>query len=183
MEGLHRSVSILNALSGEAYSLVPLDTFNRSPEVISNIVKICNEPLVYRWCFKELCDGEPYPDRLAFKWLDWASEGWSQASHFVYAVTDVGGSIVAACDIKSANRDGAEIGYWASSLHRGIMTNAVRAMIDLADQCGFQTLFADIHPENHRSLAVIRRCGLLEVDRSPTIKGHISHERHVDADQ
>ena len=57
------------------------------------------------------------------------------------------------------------------------MTNAVQKVIQLADEAGFEVLFADIHPQNERSHSVIRRCGFIQVDRESTYEGHIPFDR------
>lgn len=93
------------------------------------------------------------------EWLSWASQGWRANTHFCFAVTDDSGAIAAACDIKSRDPDGAEIGYWASARHRGVMTNAVSAMCEAARQAGFRSLMARVRHENSRSQAVLARAG------------------------
>lgn len=173
---LNRKIEITNALSEKTYKVVPLHEIEPSAKHLENIQSICNEPLVYKWCFQELCNSEPYPQELASDWLSWAKSGWNEDTHYVYVVLEENGTITAACDIKSSNRERAEIGYWCSSNHRGIMTNAALAIIDLAREAGFRCLFADIHPDNHRSLAVIKRCGFSKADRKPTTEGHIPHD-------
>jgi RimJ/RimL family protein N-acetyltransferase len=181
---LDQEVSLSNAITGAQYLLQPLWKLEASSKNLEAIATICNEALVYQWCFRELCKGSPYPRDLAVDWLRWGTAGWADSTHFVYVVTDADGAVAAACDIKSSNLERAEIGYWSSAHHRGIMTNAVRSVIQLADAAGFKVLFADIHPENRRSLAVIQRCDFTRVDRQPTIVGHTPFERiHPNSEQ
>ncbi|MDF1657884.1 MAG: GNAT family N-acetyltransferase [Verrucomicrobiales bacterium] len=174
---LDQEISVVNALTGNPYLLLPISKLEASPANLDDITAICNQELVYKWCFRSLCDGKPYPPTMASDWINWGTEGWEKGTHFVYVVTSSDGRVAAACDIKSADLKRAEIGYWSSADHRGIMTNAVRKLIQLADNAGFRVLFADIHPENRRSLAVIKRCGFHQVDRRPTIEGHIPFDR------
>jgi RimJ/RimL family protein N-acetyltransferase len=181
---LDKEVSVENAITGDQYLLQPIWKLDASPKNLEDIAAICNQKLVYEWCFRSLCDGAPYPTTLALDWISWGTEGWEHGTHFVYAITDVDGAVAAACDIKSADLERAEVGYWSSANHSGVMTNAVLAVIQLADDAGFRTLFADIHPDNQRSLAVIKRCGFRQVDRQPTIEGHIPFDRdHPNSEQ
>ena len=173
---LNRKIQIKNALSGEEYTLTPLHEVPPTKDRLNEVKSICNEPLVYKWCFKELCKGSSYPEKLAVEWFQWSKSGWEEDTHYVYAVLDNENHIAAACDIKSSNKENAEVGYWASALHRGIMTNTVISLVKIAKEAGFTNLFADIHPENKRSLAVIRRCGFSETERSSTYEGHIPHD-------
>ncbi len=62
-------------------------------------------------------------------------------------------------DIKSANLESAEIGYWLSAHHSGVMTNAVCALVQLARDAGYAELFALIRPTNTRSANVVARAG------------------------
>ncbi|MDB4520496.1 GNAT family N-acetyltransferase [Akkermansiaceae bacterium] len=156
----------------------PISRLDASPKNLGDIAAICNQELVYEWCFRSLCDGAPYPTRLASDWISWGTEGWEHGTHFVYVVTDADGAVAAACDIKSSDLERAEVGYWSSVDHRGVMTNAVQSVIQLADDAGFRVLFADIHPDNRRSLAVIQRCGFQQVDRQATIEGHTPFDRY-----
>ncbi len=175
---LDREVSIKNAITGAQYKVQPIWKLDASPKNLGDITAICIGELVYEWCFRTLCDGEPYPAKMASDWMSWGTEGWERETHFVYVVIDADGAVAAACDIKSADLERAEVGYWSSADHRGVMTNAVRAVIQLADDAGFRVLFADIHLDNRRSLAVIQRCGFQQADRQPTIKGHTPFDRH-----
>ena len=150
---------VTNHLTGRRYFVLRCDHVEPAPDRLAEIVAICNEPEVYTWLFRELVGGLAYPPEKAMEWLAWASDGWRANSHFCFAVTDDSGAIVAACDIKSSDPDGAEIGYWASSLHRGVMTNAVHAMCQAARQAGFRSLMARVRHENSRSQAVLARVG------------------------
>jgi RimJ/RimL family protein N-acetyltransferase len=95
----------------------------------------------------------------ADSWLHWARRGWSENAHFTFAVLDQWGDVSAACDIKSNSVTDAEIGYWCSTSASGIMTNAVRAMIEVALHAGFQSFIAYTRPGNVRSIAVLGRLG------------------------
>jgi RimJ/RimL family protein N-acetyltransferase len=125
---------------------------------VARIVSICSEPNVYEWLFREPLGGCPYEETKAREWLQWSNDGWSSGTHFVFAVIDDQKCVVAACDIKS-NNPIAEIGYWASQWHRGVITNAVISMCTLAADAGFRELFARTKKENYRSQAVLQRAG------------------------
>lgn len=139
--------------------MIRCDLVPPTPDRLAEIVAICNEPEVYSWLFREALCGLAYPVEKANEWLQWASDGWRTNTHFCFAVTDDSGAIAAACDIKSNDPDAAEIGYWASGLHRGITTNAVDAMSQAARQAGFRSLMARTQHGNRRSQAVLCRVG------------------------
>lgn len=154
-------VPILNHLTGEKYFVVRGDEVPHTEERLAEIVQICNEPAVYRWLFSRVLVNQPYTKDKAMEWLQWSEDGWRANTHFCFITLDSKGSIVAACDIKSADVHGAEVGYWASSSHPGIMTNTVEAVIREAAKSGFRSLIARAQHANIRSKSVMTRVGFL----------------------
>ncbi len=180
MQFPHKSKVVHHALTGAPYQLQPVDAVEATPQQLSQITAICNEYRVYSWLFKDRFSGQPYPSSSAADWLSWGIQGWHDGSHFVFVVLDHSGLVVAACDIKDANPDLAEIGYWSSIHHRGIMTNAVRAMVELGKEAGFRRFFAEAHRENVRSQAVLKRTGFVLSDLSPRKPEHLIYLRETD---
>ncbi len=154
-----KSQMIENAISGKSYSLQAIDSIQASDVHVGKVASICNEPEVYEWLYSEMFEGKPYPPKSAVGWMAWGTEGWENGTHFVFVVLDSSGEIAAACDIKSSDPGHAEIGYWVGKDHRGIMTNAVTAMLGLAEQAGLEGFYAEVHLENVRSQAVLNRAG------------------------
>lgn len=150
---------IANVRTGAPYRLVRADTIDPTDAQCAAITSVCNEPPVYEFLFRTRLDGAPYPHEKAREFLAWAQRGWAEATHFVFVVVDGTGTICAAADIKSPDLASAEIGYWASSRHAGVMTPAVAALCELARAAGFRSLFATVKPENSRSIAVLERNG------------------------
>lgn len=154
-------VPIKNHLTSQRYWLISGDQIEATDKRLAEISAICNEPEIYNWLFRSSFSDAPYTGDNAREWITWTAEGWQNSSHFSFAVTDDTGAIAAACDIKTADLREAEVGYWASLHHRGIMTNAVIGLCILARQAGFQALFARTDPKNSRSQAVLKRAGFV----------------------
>lgn len=154
-------IPVRNHLTGRTCYLVRGDEVSRTNECLSGIVAICNEPAIYKGLFARLLAGQPYTMNMAVEWLAWAEEGWRNNTRFCFMTLDVRGDVVAACDIKSAEVDGAEVGYWTSSSHRGVMTNTVATVIQLAANAGFRSLMARAQHANFRSKRVMERVGFL----------------------
>jgi RimJ/RimL family protein N-acetyltransferase len=139
------------------------------------IVEICSQPLVYDECFREIFDGRPYSTGDADYFVDdYGTNSRDNGTAFVYLVRDSDGVVVAALDIKSANRDGAEIGYWADSTRPGFMTNAVTSLCIEAKNAGYRSLTALTVPGNDKSSAVLVRAGFELVDDN-----HITDDNKV----
>jgi RimJ/RimL family protein N-acetyltransferase len=151
-------IPVSNHLTGRRYDLVRAADLVADAETLACITGICNEPEVYDWLFLAPLGGKPYREEKARQWIERSKEGWQKGSHFVFAVIDEDGKVAAACDIKS-NEPVAEIGYWASQQHRGVMTNAVSAMCLLAAGAGFRELYGRTRRGNVRSEAVLERAG------------------------
>lgn len=152
-------IPITNHLTGETCFVVRGDEISQTNERLSEIVSICNEPEVYRWLFSRILVAQPYTKEKAIEWLAWSEEGWRAKTHFCFITLDAQESIVAACDIKSSDVIGAEVGYWASSAHMGVMTNTVAAVIHEAARAGFRSLMARAQHANARSKGVMSRVG------------------------
>jgi len=151
--------AVKNHLTGKLHQLVPVSDLSASSPQIDRIVSICNEPRLFRTLFSDKFPDGEYPRTSADDWISCAQSGWLDGSHFVFATVDDQGLVIAVCDIKSADIRNAEIGYWASSHHRGVMTNSVSAMLDLAKQAGFLDFFADVLEWNDCSQRVLERVG------------------------
>jgi RimJ/RimL family protein N-acetyltransferase len=156
------NVRIVNHLTKRPYFLIGACELEIEAGNIERITSICNEPDVYDWLFRKPLSGKPYPEEKARQWLEWARAGWTANSHFIFAVISEAKDIAAACQIKS-NDDVAEVGYWASHIHRGVMTDAVSAMCLLAANAGFRELYASTNEGNTRSEAVLSRVGFVRV--------------------
>lgn len=135
------------------------DSLPETKELLQEIITICNEPLIYDRLFRERLQGQPYNVENASYFLSWARDGWRSKGWFVFLILDPLGHAVAAIDIKSNNTQEAEIGYWASSKCRGIMTNAVIALSESAKTAGFQRLYTLMEPDNTQSIGVVKRAG------------------------
>ncbi|MBC8145248.1 MAG: GNAT family N-acetyltransferase [bacterium] len=145
--------------SDARYTLVPTLLFDETESTHEEIVRICNEPLIYSMLFASAFEGRRYERDDALRFLDWGDAGWEEATHFVYVITDATGAIAGAIDIKSPTFSSAEIGYWLSAEHSGVMTAAVVAITSLAHDAGFVELHALVRPENERSARVLTRAG------------------------
>jgi RimJ/RimL family protein N-acetyltransferase len=155
-------IRIVNHLTRRPYYLIRACELEDSAETAARIASICNEPEVYDWLFREALAGKPYPEEKARQWTEWTRAGWTANSHFAFAVIDEARDIAAACDIKSSD-EVAEIGYWAGRRHRGVMTNAVKAVCMAAAKAGFKGLFAHTKKGNTRSEAVLGRAGFARI--------------------
>lgn len=152
---------LVNVKTGRPYRLVRGDSVAATDERVAEIVAICNEPAVYDFLFRERWDGVAYIADDARRFLAWIADGRARGTHFVFFVLDATGAVVACADVKSADVDGAEVGYWASSAHAGVMTPAVAALTDAARAAGYRRLYATTRPENERSQAVLLRNGFV----------------------
>lgn len=112
---------------------------------------------------KNLRDGFPFPYTMrdARNWLDKAVEN---RSDMILAI-EIDGEAAGGIGIfggKDVYRYNGEIGYWLSEAHwgRGIMTDAVAALVDFAFQeTKWLRLFATIFQNNYASMRILEKCG------------------------
>ncbi|MBE9505908.1 MAG: GNAT family N-acetyltransferase [Chloroflexi bacterium] len=163
--GEHVDVPVERHDTGETYRMVSIDAgYEASDEDIASIVRICNEPLVYRFLFRDRLEGRAYEERDARDFVEWARGGWVSGEHRVFLVHDSDDVIAACIDIGGLDETGRGfIGYWSSDFHRGVMTNIAECLAGLARDVGYRTLYSLVEEENLRSLAVLKRAGFTHV--------------------
>lgn len=154
---------VTNFASGIKYQMIGGEDVEFSDSDISKIAQICSQDEVYNTLFKKMLEGKPYTEDNARGFIDWVKSGWKDQTHFVFFVRNKNGEIIGAIDIKSANTDRAEIGYWADKNYSGFMTNTVKELIHIAKESGFKKLFADVLSNNIKSSAVLDRAGFSKV--------------------
>lgn len=153
------SIPITNYLTGATYSLHRVDEVEVTDAMLAEMVAIGNEPLVYSWLFDEMLDGKPYQTKNARDFFEMGIDGWRNCKMFVFLLLTEDGHPAACIDIKSADLGRAEIGYLASHRHRGVMTNTVVALSELAKEAGYKMLYGRVRKRNRESLGVLLRAG------------------------
>lgn len=154
-----KQTPVLNAIDGRQYQLRAFDLLSPSETQMQQIATLCNEDVIYQWLFNERLSGKPYSVECALQWWNWAVDGWNKNTHFVFGILDAAGNLVGSCDIKNADPNSAEIGYWAGSAERGIVTNSIIRMLSIGKEAGFRRYIASIHKNNAKSQAVAIRAG------------------------
>lgn len=154
--------NIENYFTKQSYILRRMMDIEPTEAFLNSIVAACNEQHIYEWLFQTRLQGKAYPKSDAIWFHNWGSDGWKNNTHFLFIVTDYEGKAVAAADIKTADTDAAEIGYWSSIHHRGIMTNATKVMIAEGFKAGFKSFYAKVKPDNEASVAVLKRLNFRE---------------------
>ncbi len=157
-QGINEYITRYN--SGELYCLRSLDErFPVSNEDLNRITAICNEEQIYSFLFRDRLGGREYTVEDARSFIVWAKGCWEKQQAFFFLVRDPQGDIAACIDISSDDLCGSPIGYWAASKARGIMTNCVLKLSELAARAGYKILFALVEPENSKSADVLVRAG------------------------
>jgi len=113
--------------------------------------------MVYETLFRDNLKGEPYSSEKAIEFFNWANEGWVHGRYFVFFIMNELDEITGCMDIKSAQVDCAEIGYWSSYNARGNITNALIELSRVAAGVGFKRLVAYVRTGNLNSARVLDR--------------------------
>lgn len=176
-QSLH--VRLTHPLNGRPYALLRADALPFDPQRATNVAAVCNEPLVYDRLFRARRQGRPYAVEEGDEFLTWATAGWQDGTHFVFLLLDADGRVAGALDVKSPELDAGEVGYWLGGEHRGIMTTALLAMIDTAQEAGFRRLWACPDTDNFRSLALLERAGFTAYYPTDATPGTAYLERNL----
>ena len=153
--------------SSEVYFLQSLDdSLKISGWDLSTIVKSCNEPLIYKYLFKDSLNGEPYTIEDARNFIRWANLGWKERRYFVFIIINPGGKIVGCIELSSAILTESAIGYWITSTVSGVMTNVLSCLIDIAREAGYRKLSARVEPDNVRSSRLLERLDFIHTSSS-----------------
>jgi len=163
----------MNRKTARPYTLVRGDSVEASKDNVERVRSICNEAAVYGILFQPVFKGTPYSSEKAESFLNWAAKGWAERSHFVFLVLDASREICGTVDIKSPELEGAEIGYWASEKHSGIITPAVVLLCEVARRAGYKSLYAFVLPANTCSLRVLTNNAFQVEERGVTHKDKI----------
>lgn len=158
--------SAINHLTGEVYFLSScenVDALNDSD--IQKMVEICNQSAVYNFLFSHKFDGRKYSNGDAIGYLKMAADGWINQTGFVFIIRNSRDEFVGVIHLMSNNFNSAEIGYWADKRSKGIMSNAVAKIIELAKSAGYKSLFAATKTNNVRSMNVLTRNGFVGGER------------------
>lgn len=155
------SIPVINFLTGDKYTLCRIDSINPEDEILEEIITICNQKNIYSWLFEPVFHGRSYERSDAQKLFEGGITGWRKNEKFVFLLMNADGLPAACIDIKSSNLEYAEIGYWSSTEHRGVMTNTVLELVDLAREAGFKRLFGRTRKENKGSSKVLERVGFV----------------------
>lgn len=177
-QNINREVTNYN--TGEKYEMLGGEDMTFSEEDIQKIVEICNRPNVYDVLFRSLFRGRPYTEDDAKWFINFVREGWKNQTNFVFIVRKEDSEIIGAIDIKSANLDRAEIGYWADENYSGFMTNTVNEILSLAKDAGYLKLFAGVLARNDKSIKVLERSGFVKVKEDiKDDEPHFVYERGI----
>ena len=181
MNDIHfpEKVTLKNHFNERKLHLTRADCISSVPTVRARVTSICNQSTVYRNLFQARLKGARYTLSDADEFLAWAAAGWKLRTHFVFFIVDDQFGIVGAIDIKSAELDDAEIGYWSDSNHPGNITNAVLAMIDAAIETGFIRFTAFVRHDNDNSSRVLERAGFNLSHKEGEREGYFCWERCI----
>jgi RimJ/RimL family protein N-acetyltransferase len=156
---------IFNYLSGRRYLLVRGDQIAPTDATVRQLTFLCNEPEIYDALFRHRLGGTRFTIFHGHQLLTWSAEGWSTGRYQVFFLLDEAGEIVASVDVRpwegEQRREGAsrEMGYWCSSFHSGLMTNAVKEVLMWVEDSGISEIHARVRRGNSRSHGVLLRNG------------------------
>jgi RimJ/RimL family protein N-acetyltransferase len=158
-------ITIQNYKTKQDFILAPLTREDKDlDQLIQDIYTCCSEDLIYKTLFQKR---HPNGYRLdnAKDFLKYSEVGWKDQTHFIFGIFQPQTKkLVGAIDIKSSNKEKAEVGYWLSCKYSGLMTNALIALTKLAQEAQYKSLKIITDTQNQKSEAVVQRAGFTSQD-------------------
>src|SRR5689334_15740018 len=96
-----RPMELKNIRTGELARLVRADSVEVTEDLVDEVTRICNEPLVYDFLFRRGLAGVPYPPEKARGFLDQLARGWREQTHFVFFIVLPDGLVAGNVEIQS----------------------------------------------------------------------------------
>ena len=155
---------ITNAKTGEICTLNGGREMSFKEEDFRTIAEKCSQKEIFDLLFKERFGEKGYTEENARQFVDWVCRGWREKSHFVFFVRNDVNNIIGAIDIKSANLEVAEVGYWADRNNSGFMTNTLKELTIIAQEAGYKKLVAKVLTTNDKSFRVLERANFTKVE-------------------
>ncbi|MGP1397431.1 MAG: GNAT family N-acetyltransferase [Inquilinaceae bacterium] len=137
------------------------------PDDAAEIARLLDDWEVVRWLAQV---PYPYTEQDALEWIAQTNRNWVEGKDFQFVVVlRDGGEMVGHMGLRvDSNSNGAELGYWFGQAHWGLGfgAEAALAVVDFGFHClGLERIWATYLPENHRSLNVLQKVGLVEAGR------------------
>lgn len=153
-------VEVENFKTKEIFILKPLISSGLDvSQLIQDIYHCCTEELIYKTLFAK-SDPDGYPLSKAKSFIEYSETGWQDQTHFIFGIFHPDSQeLVGAIDIKSPDKEKAEVGYWLSHKHSGLMTNALLTITHIAKEAGYKSLEIYTEVSNQKSEAVVKRAG------------------------
>jgi len=148
---------VRNFISGEVYRLERSCDVEFTGPLLEQLTAVCNEPEVLSWVREAQNRKAPeFTTQDASTWLEHGLVGWRQQRHFQFLIFDPLDELAGLIEIKGFLPVRQDIGYLASQMHKGFMTNALASLISHAWDTGYESFTARVNQQNTKSLKVLK---------------------------
>lgn len=172
----HIEREISNFKTGEKYKLEGGNQMVLTENDVNKIVEICNQENTYEMLFRKLFNNKEYTIEDAKNFINKVKAGWRNQNEFIFFVRKIENEIIGAIDIKSTDKERAEVGYWSDENYSGFMTNTLNELIKIAKEAGYKKLFAGVRDDNDKSINVLIRAGFIKTESMKKNKTDVGFE-------
>ena len=109
----------------------------------------------------------PYPTGAADSYIAYSRA--DETDEIIWGI-DMDGALIGMISISPKEGGNGNVGYWLAPQlwGGGLMSEAMRAVLDYARSAGFQKLYASVHQGNDGSAKVLMKCGFSYIGESET---------------
>ncbi len=141
--------------NGKSYEIIRADQAYIKQEHLQRITEICNEPDILRMVQLEHPGEKSFRLNDAKTMISNARADWKASRRFMFIILEPGGIPTGVIEIKSSDLSSAEIGYWNSKRNPGLITAALKYVLEAARLAGFQNFYAETESQNLPSIRIL----------------------------
>jgi len=154
-------IPVENHITKEICHIVSVDQFYKESETdIDQITEMFNEPIIYNLFYAhKIPNHAPVTANSAQSLIKDDIKGWAEKTSSGFFIRNNEGKIVGHISLEAKDAISAVIHYMFSENFRGVATNTVLKICELAKKAGFQKLIADTVESNEKSQKVLANAG------------------------
>lgn len=174
-------IPVENYLTKEICQIASVDqSYKESEEDVNRFTEILNEPIIYNLFYAhKIPDHAPVETNSAQSFIKDDIKGWTEKTSYGFFIRNSEGKIVGHASLEAKDATSAVIHYMFSENFRGVATNTVLKICELAKEAGFQKLIADTVETNEKSQEVLARAGFTPDGGFSKLRKNVDGEKIV----
>jgi RimJ/RimL family protein N-acetyltransferase len=170
-----------NHITNEICQIASVDqSYKESKTDIDQFTEMLNEPIIYNLFYAhKIPNHAPVTANSAQSLIKDDIKGWTEKTSYGFFIRNNEEKIIGHISLEAKDVNSAAIHYMFSENFRGVATNTVLEICELAKEAGFQKLIADTIETNEKSQGVLTRAGFTPDGGFSKLKTNVNGEKKV----